>query len=529
MSLKNILALFKVNLIYANPQQTAAYRKKGKTGSKLFKSLLNQYLLLSLVFVVAYSWMFLTINLSEYPGFFTMYLALFALMAFAQSVSVIFNVFYQSEDLEDYLYLPFKQGEVFFAKLAIVALTILPFALPLFGVLLVTTLGKFSLPLGILLSLVLFLLFFALMFTLYILLVSSLTQTKVFLRHKKTFSSALMFLSSFGMVAGILYINSARSSSETYINDVLVLKDQFIIYPLYPFFKLATDPFSVSSLLIFIGLLVLLGIFTFILIKMIIPRFYLQANVEPVKKKAQGKGKKQSLKKQLLTYNFNLIKDPTLLMQFFTSTIILPLCFVFPVASIGTKMFTHLPLTYAGVTFLAGGFFAFLCLGNTSLSSVIISLDRENFSFIKSLPLSLKKYLSLKFWFTTLFQLALMSLSLLGLGLFLKLPLLLIFTLLLGTILTTIIVSLFYFARDYRLLTLNWTNITQLFQRGGGNFTRMLILFGTMLVGTLFVGLFAFLSTLSPLVGNLLIFLFALGLFIIFYYHYQKNFWEKLD
>ncbi|WP_071130573.1 hypothetical protein [Enterococcus timonensis] len=531
MNRKKLAILFNVNLLYANPQTTDQQRKKGKKGRKLFRSLLNQYILLSVIFVLSYSVMFISIDLANYPGFFTMYLALFALMAFAQSVSVIYNVFYESHDLEDYLPLPFKQSEVFFAKFGIVAVTIFPFVLPILAIFLVTTLrSNILLPVAVLWSLVLFFLFFALMFSFYLLVVASLTQTKVFLRHKSIFSTAMMFLSSLGMIAGIFYINNA-SEYTTDAQGVLVLKDQPTLLIFAPFHQLAVHPATLTSLLIFVACLALLALLLFLIVKIVIPKFYLQANITPAKKahKIKENTTPQTISRQLLTYNFNLIKDPTLLMQFFSSSIIIPAAFIMPFAISSGLGLGQLDWKFTGVSVLVGAVFAYLATGNASIVSVIISLDRENFNFIKSLPFSLRHYLKIKYWFAASFQGLLTGVIMLIGGIALHLPWFLTVGLVAGNLLGTIIFSWYAFYRDYRLLTLNWTNITQLYSRGGGNFSRMLVLLVGTFVGILAIVLLALLSNIWPIVGNLLVLIGIVLAAFIAATHYEKVFWKKLD
>ena len=50
-----------------------------------------------------------------------------------------------------------------------------------------------------------------------------------------------------------------------------------------------------------------------------------------------------------------------------------------------------------------------------------------------------------------------------------KMPILLATTFFLGTLLGCYLLCLKYFARDYRLLLLDWTNVSQLFTRGAGS------------------------------------------------------------
>lgn len=529
MNSKRLATLFKVNLLYANPQVTDQYRRKGKSGKKLTAALLRQYLLLSIVFVFTYGMMFITINLADYPGFFTFYLALFTMMAFTQSVSIIYNVFYESHDLADYLPLPFKKSEIFFAKFGIVALTLVPFVLPILSIFIITSLrdGMF-LPVALVVSLILFLLFFALVFTFFLLVVSSITQTKVFLRHKAMLSTTLMIIATAGMIGGIFFLNNASSKATI---EGTTLKDIPLLYPFYPFYQLLLRPLSLLSVVYLLGGLVLLALLLYVITTFVVPKFYRQVNITPKKKihKQQKDGSFGNLGQQLLRYNLGLIKNPTLLMQFFSASILLPCCFLFPIVINNELTLSGLSYAFVGAAFVIGIVFSYLTLGPTALVSVLISLDKENFTFIKSLPLSLKGYLKAKLNFALFLQGAITSLLLLAAGIFLDLPLLLLLFLLAGNLFGLLLGSWYYFYRDYRLLTLNWTTINQLFTRGGGNFTRAFILLGTYLVGAIVAGAIIFLTMWQPVTGNLVVLFAALIAATTFYLHYRKVFWRTLS
>ncbi len=66
-------------------------------------------------------------NFVKLPGFFTYYVALFGMLGLTQSISVIYNIFFEGNDLQVFLPLPFGQEQVFSAKILVVALTIIPF------------------------------------------------------------------------------------------------------------------------------------------------------------------------------------------------------------------------------------------------------------------------------------------------------------------------------------------------------------------------------------------------------------------
>ena len=61
---------------------------------------------------------------------FTTYIVMFIVMAVLQGFYLIYNLFYESKDLIHYLPLPFTGSEVFTAKLAVLALLMLPYLIP---------------------------------------------------------------------------------------------------------------------------------------------------------------------------------------------------------------------------------------------------------------------------------------------------------------------------------------------------------------------------------------------------------------
>lgn len=106
-----IKRLIAVNMLYVNPSSTNQIRKKGRKGKQVIRSIIQQYLLSGVIFLVIYGATMILIDFAKLPGYFTYYMALFALIGFSQSLSTIFNVFFESKDLQDYLPLPIKRGK----------------------------------------------------------------------------------------------------------------------------------------------------------------------------------------------------------------------------------------------------------------------------------------------------------------------------------------------------------------------------------------------------------------------------------
>ncbi|WP_099225208.1 ABC transporter permease [Listeria costaricensis] len=532
---RQILELFKINLLYANPQVTEKHRKKGKNSASIYKSILWQYVFLGVLFIVLYGATMSAINFVEYPGFFTFYNAMFFVLGFSQAVSIMFNVFYNSKDIKDYLPLPFKQSSVFIAKFLIVGLAVVPFLLPVMALYLLTAIrGPLPLLVGIVWSLLIFVLFALLSLGVSILIISALTRTKIFDRYKNIVTTALLLIPTIGMVVGIMYINQKQAS---FTFGEVAIPDQTVLPPFLPFHQLLIEPLSLNgvlSLIVILALLVLL----FLLVKQwVIPGMYQfstgggAASRSGRKARTSGKSAKPtSLDRKLLHYNLGLIKNPTLLMQTITTVFMMPLIFLFPFAFGSGMTLSGISNIFWIATFLGGIIFALFTLNGNSIAGVIISLDGENYHYFKSLPLDFKHYLKVKFRFAFLIQLVLTSIVLLITGFVLHLPWLLSMSLLAGNLLGTFLGSEYYYFRDFRLLTLNWTAISQLFNRGGGSFAIVLLLFCLLIVGVASVGITVAMLMLLPfpkLIGGIIFGLVLLGCFFVQLY-YQKNYWKRL-
>lgn len=521
---RQLKELFKVNLLYANPQVTDQLRKKGKHGNDIFKSILLQQAFLGILFVVLYGASMFIIDFSKLPGVFTNYMAMFGILSFSQGISVVFNVFFDSKDFEDYLPLPFNEKNIFFAKMLIVSFFLLPFSLPIIALFVLTAIRS-SGPsiLMIPISLVVFLLFFAILLTLVVCLVSLLVQTKIFNRFKTLLTTLLMFIPTVGMLAGMMYLNQKQSE----VFDSGVIKDQTIIPVLDIFHQLLVYPFSLKSFVGILGLVLLCLGLSFFIKKRVIPSMqnnYQTLQITP--KSTSYKG----LRSQLIKYHFNLIKNPTLQMQMLSSLIIFPIIFLVPMLINGKGNFSFLTIEYFIVFVVAGVLFSTFTLGANSLASVIISLDQLNLVFMRSLPISFKEYIKIKFNFAFILQVVLSSVVILVTCLLVKLNIYLMLGMLIGNFFGCYAGTSYYLKRDYKYLTLNWTNVNQLFNRGIGSFQVVASLFGVMLVGGIIILVLVTIINITTQV--LLVNLVGLFLLIIALVAYQrfisKNFWNDL-
>lgn len=523
MNKKQLLELTRVNLRYANPQVTERARKKGKSGKALTRSLINQYLLSGVLFLMIYGVTMFMIDFSQMPGFFTYYVALFAILAFSQGITVIYNVFFESQDLPAYLPLPFRQSMIFTAKILVVALTVVPFVFPMLVVFLLT--GWRSgvlLPITIILAILLFLLVLAVIFAFCCLIVFGLTRTTFFKKHKKVVTSLLLGISMAIAIIGIIMMNGQTSYSET------TQMDRVPIYLFIPLFQIISEPFSPTGLLSFIALLGLLLLLLLAIKLFILPKLYEQLTDASTAKVSSRRKRKenQNLKQLLINYNTQLIKEPNLIMQVLSNSLLMPLIFIVTFALGSSLNLNTLEFRFIGVVFLTGIALAWMTINQTSFISNLISLDQENFNFIQSLPLSMHGYMKQKFFVGLIVQCLLTSgVALIG-GIIFKLPFLFIISLLLGSLLGSYLLCLRFFARDYRFILLEWTSISQLFNRGGGNVGLVLTMLGSIFVSLIVLVLYGIAAMYLPFWPLNLCVLALLSLVsILWIRYYRTHFW----
>lgn len=531
MNKGQLWTLIRVNMLYVNPQATQKQRQKDKDSNQIVKSLLMNYVLTGVLFIVIYGGMMLAIDFPKYPGFFTSYVTIFTIMALAQSVTTINNVFYESKDLKDYLPLPFSQSTVFTAKFTAVAITVLPFILPLLALFVVTAIRSgYNMILAVIIGLILFLLFFVLIFLVCSLFVFGLTQTKTFNRHRKMFTFLMIGITMIAMVVGIMYVNSRQNA--IYAGKKLV--DQTVIGVFLPLHQILVHPLSYSAIGGIIGILALIVLGFFLIKTQIIPRMYrteLNTMAAPAKKHRQaGPHASRNFTQQLLHYNMGLLKNATLMGQVLVATLLMPGIFLFSFAINGNLNLSQLGPKYLGVLFLTGIVLSQMTLNQSAIVANIISLDGDNYNFIKSLPISQRTYLGLKFKFATALQEALLLVVGVVIGFVAHLNWALILALLAGLTLGNYLGSLFYFYRDYRNLVLNWTNISQLFNRSGGNFAVMFLLAGEVFGGGIIIALYAIAMTFNfaVLAINVIFVILLVAVTFFLIHHYQWTFWAKL-
>ena len=173
--------------------------------------------------------------------------------------------------------------------------------------------------------------------------------------------------------------------------------------------------------------------------------------------------------------------------------------------------------------FFVGMFIAVVNNNITSLPAIALSLERENVDFLKSLPFDFARYVKVKFWIIFAVQSFLPVLILLGLSLYLGLPMLSMIYLLVVWTLASVILSCHYYFKDVKNLSTNWSSITDLVNRSNRIVAMVLLLiYGLILLISVIVSSFL-VQSLSALLAislgvGVLILLLALAIFSYHYY-----------
>ncbi|WP_247928778.1 hypothetical protein [Streptococcus mitis] len=535
MRLKVIKKLVDINILYSSKEANLANlrKKQAKNPDKkvdVSGKLLRSYLVSSLLLLILFSNLAFHFPFEEMPSFFSSMVAILLVLAFSTSFTAFYNVFYESKDFASYSPYAFKESEIIIAKGLSVLLPALTGIVPILAYFLVLYIRLApSLWLGLPLMLLSLTLLFVSVTLVMVVAVHFLAQTTVFRKYQTIFSNVMIGI---GVLAPLLFVFFLQSTSDDIVDRVRGIP--FLLYPLHLFYKIAVEPFSTEAIL---GLLAWIGLTVFLLYltkKKVLPHFYdviLLNSEEKVKKERRSKEGISTTKKgffrMILRYNLSLLGQGTgVITVLFTSAFLPYLMMIGLISKIrDSQLVPDIHPPYWLPLFFVGMFIAVVNNNITSLPSIALSLERENFDFLKSLPFDFARYVKVKFWIIFAVQSFLPILTLLGLSLYLGLPILSMIYLLVVWILASVILSCHHYFKDVKNLSTNWSSITDLVNRSNGIVAMVLLLmYGVILLISAIVSLFL-VRSLSPIfaislgVGALIL---LLG-FAIFSYHYYLS------
>ena len=543
MRLKVIKKLVDINILYSSQEANLANLRKKQAknpGKKVNASarVLSSYIFSSLLTLLMFINIAFRFPFEEMPSFFSTMVAILLVLAFSTSFTAFYNVFYESKDLASYRPYAFKESEIIMAKGLSVLLPALAGIVPILAYFLVLYI---RLAPSLWLVLPLMLLSLALLFVsvtlVMVVAVHFLAQTRVFRKYQSIFSNVMIGIGVLIPLIFVLFLQSTFGSIVDKVRDI-----PFLLYPLHIFYKIAVEPFSTEAIL---GLLAWITLTVFLLYltkKKVLPHFYdviLLNSEEKVKKERRSKERisttnKKGFFRMVLRYHLTLLGQGTgVITVLFTSAFLPYLMMIGLISKIrDSQIVPDIHPPYWLPLFFIALFIAVVNNNITSLHSIALSLERENVDFLKSLPFDFARYVKVKFWIIFAVQSFLPVLTLLGLSLYLGLPILSMIYLLVVWILASVILSCHHYLKDVKNLSTNWSNITDLVNRSNRIVAIVLILVYSAILMALVIGSIFLVRSLSPIlaislgVGALIL---LLGLAIFSYYYYLSRILAEIE
>ena len=545
MRFNRILTLVKTNLIFATqPAQLQNYRKKqAKNPSKpvnVAMKTLTQQLLFAVMFGALFGIPGAISGRSYPPLQFASTVFLFLMILISQALPAIYNVFYESKDFESYLPYAFTELEVILGKSLSIVVATLQGLLPilmLFGIHVYFSGGfiLFTIPIALLGVLI----FSAIVYLLMFLLCFFLAKIPLFRKYQSVIANILVFVISLGAVIGYQLM-----LTDSMVNTVLTGKMPAFIQPVLAFYNAILDPFDMTVYPM-IGLVILAFVAIILLVKFIVlPNFYQavsQTSSSKVKvervKQMELDGSKLSTK-FVIRYTLRQLMEGSVLTQTIISAGILPYLLLIPaVLSFSggpveisfmklLNLNTFLPFAML-ITFIAG-----FNTGGNNLLAVGISLERENYYYLKVLPFDMHQFLERKFWILFAIQSIIPVILMTVICTVLRLPIYMTLGIILSWGIISLGLSRWGYARDLKLFTPTWTNVIELLNRMRSGFKSVIfvvVLFG-FIFGAVYLLIhlpewnrtFVWFITIAYVVV-------ILGLSIFATFYYKKKLHELID
>ena len=474
MNLQAVRKLVKLNLLYAvAPAQLAAYRQKQEKNPlkkiDIPKKILRSQLMIGLIYIAFFGVLNSFMNpIGENPVLFANMISIFSAFTFSQSFIAFYNVFYESKDLTSYRPYAFREVEIILGKAISVMMVALMGLGPIIAYFIVLPIqyGKdfwYTIPLMIINCFILLVFLGVFIFT----LVHYLTSLSFFKKHKNIISNILLgFVSVF---SGLLYILISNHNTVS----ILTKQERAFIPPFEAFYAMILHPLSFDGIIGYIGWI---GITVLLLVNIhykLLPTFYEKAmevsSIQQYSKRVRS-FTLDNFSKLVKKYHIQLMKEGSIIVQGIIAPSILPFLMLLPMIFGVTREGVNLTEFFTFRFLLSYLLFALMfamtnSLGN-NLTSIGFSLERDNFEYLKVLPIDMKKYAREKFKVLFLTQSSVPILLLSIVLLVLRMPILLVLAVIVTWFSISFGLSAWGFERDYRLRVPNWSNIVELQSRG---------------------------------------------------------------
>ena len=542
MRFKVIKKLVDINILYSSKEANLANLRKKQAknpGKKVNVSarVLSSYIFSSLLMLLLFINIAFHFPFEEMPSLFSTMVAILLVLAFSTAFTAFYNVFYESKDLASYSPYAFKESEIIIAKGLSVLLPALTGIVPTLAYFLVLYIRLApSLWLGLPLMLLSLALLFVSVTLVMVVAVHFLAQTAIFRKYQSIFANVMIGI---GVLIPLLFVFFVQSTSRGIGNQTKEIPP--LLYPIHLFYKIAVEPFSTEAILGLLAWIILTVFLLYLTKKKVLPHFYdvilLNSEEKVVKERRSKEGLSRTKKgffRMALRYNLSLLGQGTgVITVLFTSAFLPYLMMIGLVSKLrDSQLVPDVHPRYWLPLFFVGMFIAVVNNNITSLPSIALSLERENVDFLKSLPFDFARYVKVKFWIIFAVQSFLPILTLLGLSLYLGLPILSMIYLLVAWVLASVSLSCHHYFKDMKNLSTNWSSITDLVNRSKGIVTMVLIIiYSAILLISTIVSVYL-LQSLSPVlaislgVGALIL---LLGLAIFSYYYYLSRILAEIE
>ena len=543
MRLKVIKKLVDINILYSSQEANLANLRKKQAknpGKKVNVSarVLGSYIFSSLLMLIIFSNLAIHFPFKERPIYFSGMVSFLLLLVFSTSLTAFYNVFYESKDLASYRPYAFKESEIIIAKGLSVLLPALAGIIPILAYFLVLYIRLApSLWLGLPLMLLSLALLFVSLALVMVVAVHFLAQTALFRKYQSIFANVMIGI---GILIPLLFVLFTQSTSRDIGNQTKEIPP--LLYPIHLFYKIAVEPFSTEAILGLLAWIILTLFLLYLTKKKVLPRFYdviLLNSEEKVKKERRSKERisttnKKGFFRMVLRYHLTLLGQGTgVITVLFTSAFLPYLMMIGLISKIrDSQIVPDIHPPYWLPLFFIALFIAVVNNNITSLHSIALSLERENVDFLKSLPFDFARYVKVKFWIIFAVQSFLPVLTLLGLSLYLGLPILSMIYLLVVWTLASVILSCHHYLKDVKNLSTNWSSITDLVNRSNRIVAIVLIFIYSAILMVLVIGSLFLVRSLSPIlaislgVGALIL---LLGLAIFSYHYYLSRILAEIE
>ena len=523
--------LFLTNLLYSFPPQRNKYRKKfsGKSDirHKLFKNLLFINIFNFLNILLIFSVFSAGFTFSG-PGYRNILFYILLILSF-QILGNFINMFYESDDTLTIIHLPITGSEIFFSKLLTLLSQIISSLIPLIVINMVIGLNaEFSIQ-----KLFFVLVYsFAFMITLIcfmMTILSFVTYIPNFKKNKGKVNAASM------IIAVIVFTGYIFNFAHTFKNIGSEYKGDLFLN------ILVLDISKTYTYLIVTVILAIISFFTtyiFVVKKYMKNLYRISGNTytsssKTVKIKENTNSTPTTLSSKLVKRNVKLLLNSTISTTVFTNLIITLGIFVIPIIEIRKHGGITLPPIFYPVAMTIGFTLALYINSNPmNFTSIAISLEKQDYYFLKSLPLNFKKYLKIKLAIAICLQLGFGLFALIMMLIITKTPILLAIVTIISYIISSIVFSFHSYTSDYKKLYLNWNTITDLANRSSINQVLLTLLaFGVIFLLVLLNVATFFLIAMLPSSANIVGIIYSLILIVLLILatrKLRKNVFDKI-